>query len=93
MYSFLAYNDYEVQTMGIGKKDNSIWIEDPFDHDDFDKNPKSTVSFQPTIELVEQGRLGTAASPSNLVYALVNGKTVLIDREVPEVKTRVQIND
>ncbi|MBW3014417.1 hypothetical protein KY335_04220 [Candidatus Woesearchaeota archaeon] len=67
--------------MGIGKKDNSIRMEFPFDHDDFDKNPKSTVSFQPTIELVERGRLGTAASPSNLVYALINGKTVLVATE------------
>lgn len=67
--------------MGIGKKDYSIRMENPFVHEDWDKDPKSTVSFQPTIELVEQGALGTAASPASLIYALAQGKTVLVATE------------
>lgn len=67
--------------MGIGKKDCSIRMENPFVHEDWDKDPKSTVSFQPTIELVEQGALRTPASPSSLIYALNQGKTVLVATE------------
>ncbi|MCK4670458.1 MAG: hypothetical protein KAT43_04600 [Nanoarchaeota archaeon] len=67
--------------MGIGERDKSGLIMEFPEIPDWDKDPKSTVSFQPEITLVEQGRLGSGASNSNLMYGLKHGKTILVATE------------